>query len=72
MNYYHEDGFRGNLYDYILQTHCIDFRRAAESIITNKNSIHQQRLIALDYVNKYLKFEHSRRLDIRTASKRRF
>lgn len=70
MNYYHEEGFCGNLYDYILHTHCIDFRGATEAIITNKDDVNQQRMIALDYVNKYLKFEHSRRLDIRTAKRR--
>lgn len=43
-----------NLYDYILNTKCIDFRRATEAIISNKNHIRQQRLVALDFVHKYL------------------
>lgn len=43
-----------NLYDYILNTKCIDFRRAAEAIISNKNNVRQQRLVALDFVHKYL------------------
>lgn len=43
-----------NLYDYIFQTKCIDFRRAAEAIISNKNNVRQQRLIALEFVYIYL------------------
>lgn len=43
-----------NLYDYILHTKCMDFRRAAEAIISNKNHVRQQRLVALDFVHKYL------------------
>lgn len=44
----------GNLYDYILQTKCIDFRRATEAIISNKNNIHKQRLTAFEFVYKYM------------------
>jgi hypothetical protein len=43
-----------NLYDYLLHTKCVDFRRAAETIISNKNNVRHQRLIALDFVQKYL------------------
>lgn len=43
-----------NLYDYILQTKCIDFRRATEAIISYKNNIHKQRLAALQFVYKYM------------------
>lgn len=46
-----------NLYDYILQTKCIDFRRATEAIISNKNNIRQQRLAALEFVYKYMYYD---------------
>lgn len=44
----------GNLYDYILQTKCMDFRRTAESIIVNKSDVRQQRLVTLEFVHRYL------------------
>lgn len=44
----------GNLYDYILSTRCIDFRRAAEAIIANKNNIRQQSSIAFRFVGRCL------------------
>uniref|UniRef100_A0A6G1SKX6 X-box-binding protein 1 n=1 Tax=Aceria tosichella TaxID=561515 RepID=A0A6G1SKX6_9ACAR len=43
-----------NLYDYLLHTRCADFRRAAETIISNKSNVRHQRLIALNFVQKYL------------------
>lgn len=49
-----EIGPCNNLYDYILQTKCIDFRRAAEAIISNKNNVRQQKLIALEFMYIYL------------------
>lgn len=43
-----------NLYDYIHQTKCIDFRRAAEAIIFNKNNVQQQRIVALEFMYIHL------------------
>jgi hypothetical protein len=43
-----------NLYDYLLHTKCANFRRAAETIISNKTNVRHQRLVALDFVQKYL------------------
>lgn len=48
------DPINCNLYDYILCTKCVDFRRAAETIISNKSNVRHQRLIALEFVQKYL------------------
>lgn len=50
----HENGAYSNLYDYIHQTKCMDFRRAAEAIISNKNNIRKQRLVTLEFVYIYL------------------
>lgn len=55
LNYHCDQvGSCNNLYDYILQTRCIDFRRAAEAIISNKNNVRQQKLVALEFVYIYL------------------
>lgn len=43
-----------NLYDYISQTSCNNFQRAAQAIISNKNNIRHQKLITLEFVNSYL------------------
>lgn len=43
-----------NLYDYIFLTSCTHFQRAAQAIISNKNSIRNQKLITLDFANKYM------------------
>lgn len=40
----------GNLYDYILQTKCANFRNVVQSIMGNKNNIRKQRLVALEYM----------------------
>ena len=44
----------GNLYDYILQTKCPDFLRAADSIISSKGNVRRQQLAALQFASKYL------------------
>lgn len=43
-----------NLYDYISQTSCNNFQHAAQAIISNKNNIRHQKLITLEFVNRYL------------------
>lgn len=43
-----------NLYDYISQASCIIFQRTAQAIISSKNNIRHQKLITLDFVNRYM------------------
>lgn len=43
-----------NLYDYLLNTRCTNFRHAADRIISNKYNVRNQRLAALEFVKKYL------------------
>lgn len=49
------DAEYGNLYDYINNnSSCINLRIAAQGIISNKNNIFQQRLVALQFVSGYV------------------
>jgi len=47
-------GLPNNLYDHILRVKCPDFKRAAEAIISFKNNIRHQRMVALEYVYTHL------------------
>lgn len=47
----------GNLYDYIHLTKCINYQRAAAAIISNKNNVRQQKLVALDFLCTYMSID---------------
>lgn len=44
----------GNLYDYIQQTRCINYRRVAEAIISSKSNVRHQKMVALDFLCKFV------------------
>lgn len=58
----------GNLYDYIHQTKCMNYRRAAEAIISNKNNVRQQKIVALDFLCTFVYIDQLRSNNIHHKS----